>query len=97
MFMILTFCFKSLVSRFDKFISITLWYGFPHYFLSQLIQNLTSQSFADALREKISDSSTQPVNYYGPDFYLPDNHGTAHISVVSEDGSAVAATSTINH
>uniref|UniRef100_A0A8C7XZ13 Glutathione hydrolase n=1 Tax=Oryzias sinensis TaxID=183150 RepID=A0A8C7XZ13_9TELE len=59
--------------------------------------NLTSQSFADALREKISDSSTQPVNYYGPDFYLPDNHGTAHISVVSEDGSAVAATSTINH
>uniref|UniRef100_A0A8C7Y0R6 Glutathione hydrolase n=1 Tax=Oryzias sinensis TaxID=183150 RepID=A0A8C7Y0R6_9TELE len=65
--------------------------------IDNLIQNLTSQSFADALREKISDSSTQPVNYYGPDFYLPDNHGTAHISVVSEDGSAVAATSTINH
>uniref|UniRef100_A0A3P9MFP3 Gamma-glutamyltransferase 1b n=1 Tax=Oryzias latipes TaxID=8090 RepID=A0A3P9MFP3_ORYLA len=71
--------------------------GDPSFSDRQLIQNLTSQSFADALREKISESSTQPVNYYGPDFYLPDNHGTAHISVVSEDGSAVAATSTINH
>ncbi|XP_078811587.1 gamma-glutamyltransferase 1b isoform X1 [Oryzias latipes] len=72
--------------------------GDPRFLsIDNLIQNLTSQSFADALREKISDSSTQPVNYYGPDFYLPDNHGTAHISVVSEDGSAVAATSTINH
>uniref|UniRef100_A0A3P9L4X0 Glutathione hydrolase n=1 Tax=Oryzias latipes TaxID=8090 RepID=A0A3P9L4X0_ORYLA len=72
--------------------------GDPRFLsIDNLIQNLTSQSFADALREKISESSTQPVNYYGPDFYLPDNHGTAHISVVSEDGSAVAATSTINH
>ncbi|RVE65786.1 hypothetical protein OJAV_G00119770 [Oryzias javanicus] len=65
--------------------------------ISDFIQNLTSQSFADALREKISDSTTQPVNYYGPDFYLPDSHGTSHISVVAEDGSAVSATSTINH
>ncbi|KAF6716532.1 Gamma-glutamyltranspeptidase 1 [Oryzias melastigma] len=65
--------------------------------ISDLIQNLTSQVFADALREKISDSTTQPVNYYGPDFYLPDSHGTSHISVVAEDGSAVSATSTINH
>uniref|UniRef100_A0A3P9H5D3 Gamma-glutamyltransferase 1b n=1 Tax=Oryzias latipes TaxID=8090 RepID=A0A3P9H5D3_ORYLA len=71
--------------------------GDPKFLSQKSLYYLTSQSFADALREKISDSSTQPVNYYGPDFYLPDNHGTAHISVVSEDGSAVAATSTINH
>uniref|UniRef100_A0A7N6BZ16 Glutathione hydrolase n=1 Tax=Anabas testudineus TaxID=64144 RepID=A0A7N6BZ16_ANATE len=48
-----------------------------------LIQNMTSDYFADD-------------NYYEPDYFVPENHGTAHLSVIAEDGSAVAATSTIN-
>lgn len=58
---------------------------------------MTSPSYGDELRQKITDDTTHPTDYYEPQFYLPENHGTSHISVVAKDGSAVAATSTINH
>ncbi|XP_029940948.1 glutathione hydrolase 1 proenzyme [Salarias fasciatus] len=64
--------------------------------ITDLLQNMTSQSYADILHGKITDDTTHHMNYYDPEFYLPENHGTAHLSVVAEDGSAVAATSTIN-
>lgn len=68
-----------------------------HPLCPQFVENMTSAAYANELHSKITDDTTHPMEYYGPQFSVPDNHGTSHLSVVAADGSAVAATSTINH
>ncbi|KAJ8286511.1 hypothetical protein GJAV_G00040010 [Gymnothorax javanicus] len=65
--------------------------------VTELLHNITSDEFAHDIWGRISDNTTHPYNFYDPEFFLPDDRGTAHLSVVAEDGSAVSATSTINH
>ena len=72
----------------SKFLSI------EHYLLRDskrqaYYYSLYSLCFAD-------DYTSKDPAYYGAVYYDPDDHGTAHISVLSETGDAVSATSTIN-
>lgn len=71
--------------------------NFFMFFSSKMVQNLTSDWYADATRCKIDDSRTYNVSHYEPAFQILNDHGTSHISVLSADGSAVALTSTINY
>ncbi|XP_053092115.1 glutathione hydrolase 1 proenzyme-like isoform X1 [Pangasianodon hypophthalmus] len=71
--------------------------GDPRYLnITDLIHNMTSDYFANNIRSKISDDSTQPESYYDPEYFNPESYGTAHLSIIAEDGSAVAVTSSIN-
>lgn len=38
----------------------------------------------------------QDPTHYGAEVEVPDDHGTAHISVLAPNGDAVSVTSTIN-
>uniref|UniRef100_F7A2U0 Uncharacterized protein n=3 Tax=Ciona intestinalis TaxID=7719 RepID=F7A2U0_CIOIN len=71
--------------------------GEPNYpNMTELVKNMTADWYADDLRLKINDDHTWPVDYYGPDWSVPDDSGTAHLSVLAPNGDAVAITSTIN-
>jgi len=51
----------------------------------------------DKIRSKISDNFTSSdPKYYGADFDMPENHGTANMVVIDSMGNAVISTSTIN-
>lgn len=46
---------------------------------------------------KIKDNSTSSnPRDYGAVFFNPEDHGTAHLSVLAENGDAVSVTSSIN-
>ncbi|XP_022916451.1 glutathione hydrolase 1 proenzyme-like isoform X2 [Onthophagus taurus] len=65
--------------------------------LTQVIKNLTSKSYADEIRSMISDQGTsQDPKDYGAVMVNKDDHGTAHMSILAENGDAVSVTSTIN-
>ncbi|XP_057325010.1 scoloptoxin SSD14-like [Microplitis mediator] len=65
--------------------------------LDELISNLTSKSYAEEIREKIKDNWTSnDPKFYGVVTDTPMDYGTAQVSVLAPDGSAVSVTSTIN-
>jgi hypothetical protein len=48
------------------------------------------------VRKKIWDNQTHDTMYYGPTYYDKFKTSTAHLSVLGNDGIAVAVTTTIN-
>ena len=66
-------------------------------YVNSVVQNLTSDEMAVEAYGKISDRATiNNASHYGAVYYTPENHGTAHVSVLARNGDAVSATSTIN-
>ena len=63
----------------------------------QLVNRFASESYAKLIRRNISDIKTsQDPADYGADVILPEDHGTAHLTVLAPNGDAVSVTSTIN-
>ncbi len=59
--------------------------------------NLTSDAYVQDIRDLIrEDQTNNTYEYYGAEFYQPDDHGTAHVSVVGPNGDAISITSTVN-
>ncbi|XP_043274548.1 scoloptoxin SSD14 [Venturia canescens] len=65
--------------------------------IDSLLANLTSPSYADEIKKMIDDNWTSDdPKHYGVTSATPTDSGTAHVSVLAPDGSAVSVTSTIN-
>lgn len=65
--------------------------------LNEFAANLTSKAYAEGVRERIfADRTFHDFAHYGAEFVQPDDHGTAHVSVLAPNGDAVALTATVN-
>ncbi|RXN31307.1 gamma-glutamyltranspeptidase 1-like protein [Labeo rohita] len=65
--------------------------------ITETIKNMTSKSFADDIRSKIKDDIKQDTYGQESENCPDDDFGTSHLSIIAEDGSAVAVTSSINN
>lgn len=62
----------------------------------EMMENLQDENFAKEIRRLIDDERTSnDFEFYGADFVVPDDHGTAHISILMPNGDCIAITSTI--
>ncbi|KAM9330839.1 glutathione hydrolase 5 proenzyme [Gastrophryne carolinensis] len=64
---------------------------------NMITETLLSQAFAQNIRDKIDDSGDHPLSFYNVSETHPETFGTTHISVITQDGSSVSVTSSINH
>lgn len=68
-----------------------------YFFVDALLVNLTSDDYAEMIKGRIKDYRTsQDPEDYGAVTATTVDAGTAHVSVLAPDGSAVSVTSTIN-
>lgn len=66
-------------------------------FNKSFIDQYSDMKYADELRAQIlTDKTFNDFRHYGPEYALEEDHGTAHISVLAENGDAISITSTIN-
>lgn len=61
-----------------------------------MAREVLEDSFSDHVRSLIRSDVTHDPQYYNITPYV-DGVGTTQVSVLAEDGSAVSATSSINH
>ncbi|XP_015674108.1 glutathione hydrolase 5 proenzyme [Protobothrops mucrosquamatus] len=63
----------------------------------EVLHEMMSDAFADHIRQLIDSRGDHPASHYDPAQLRMAPFGTSHVAVLAEDGSAVSATSTINH
>ncbi|ODN04054.1 Gamma-glutamyltranspeptidase 1 [Orchesella cincta] len=65
--------------------------------VKELYKNLTSTDYINEIMELIHDDSTNNTyEYYGAEYWQPEDHGTSTMSLVAPNGDAIAVTSTVN-
>jgi len=66
--------------------------------VTEAVEAMTDATFAETLRQKIMLNGTYYNESFYGGFYLehPDPQGTTHVSILAENGDAVATTDTIN-
>ncbi|XP_017871836.1 PREDICTED: gamma-glutamyltranspeptidase 1 [Drosophila arizonae] len=61
------------------------------------LEKLLGHELVDTVRSLIKDDKTsQDYMYYGANFTVEPDHGTAHMNVLASNGDAISITSTIN-
>ncbi|XP_024900293.1 glutathione hydrolase 5 proenzyme [Pteropus alecto] len=73
-----------------------LWDPRSHLEVQNISQNLLGEALAQHIRQKIDARGDHQLSHYSLVGARGHSMGTTHVSVLGEDGSAVAATSTIN-
>ncbi|XP_004400595.1 PREDICTED: gamma-glutamyltransferase 5 isoform X1 [Odobenus rosmarus divergens] len=73
-----------------------LWDPRSHLDNQNASQDLLGEAFAQHIRQQIDVRGDHPLSHYSLAGAWGHKTGTSHVSVLGEDGSAVAATSTIN-
>ncbi|CAD7674103.1 unnamed protein product [Nyctereutes procyonoides] len=73
-----------------------LWDPRSHLEIQNASQDLLGEALAQHIRQQIDTRGDHQLSHYGLDGPSGHRMGTSHVSVLAEDGSAVAATSTIN-
>lgn len=65
--------------------------------VEEIFNKLIDPDFANITTDLIDDTSTSTnVQFYGGNFTLPDDNGTANTVVLAPNGDAIIITSTIN-
>ncbi|KAI1374819.1 gamma-glutamyltranspeptidase [Hypoxylon crocopeplum] len=63
----------------------------------RLEADMLDAEHAAEIRKRIRDDATQPVENYDPrHVYVPEDHGTSHVSTADAAGMAVSSTTTVN-
>ena len=57
---------------------------------------MKSNKYVENIREKIDLNKTHEISYYSDVTNVVRDYGTAHVSILSQDGDAVSVTSSIN-
>lgn len=73
-----------------------LWDSYSRPGIQNTSQNLLGEALAQHVRQKIDGRGDHQLSHYNLIGVRGNRMGTSHVSVLGEDGSAVAATSTIN-